>query len=137
MAHDLRLSNAAVNAEANALATLLNSGYIRIYDATGGRPTNADTSVGSCVLLAELRFGSTAFASASNGVLTANTITADSSANNNGTAAWYRALGSDGTTAYWDGEVGTGTADLVLNTLTVTAGVNVSISSLTHTVAKS
>lgn len=129
---DRRMSNTAVNAEAAALAALANSGYIRIYDGT--RPTNANTAVGAQVLLAELRFGATAFPAPTNGVLTANAITADASANAAGTASWARILQSDGTTALWDDEVGTATANIILNTLTIGLGANVSISSLTHTV---
>ena len=131
---DRRMSNAAVNAEAEALSTLANTGYIRIYDGT--RPTNADTAVGAQVLLAELRFGADAFGAAVAGVLTANAITADSSANAAGTASWARILQSDGTTALWDDEVGTATSNIVLNTVSIGLGANVSISALTHTVTK-
>ena len=134
MPSNLKLSNAAVNAEANALAPLANNGYIRIYDGT--QPVTADTAIGAQVLLAELRFNATAFPAASNGVLTANAITADTSANNSGTATWYRALQSDGTTVLWDGSVGTADADLILNAVAIAAGANVSISSLVHTVVK-
>lgn len=134
MANDLRMSDAAVNAEANALAALMGSGYIRIYDGT--RPTTADTAVSTQVLLAELRFGSTAFGSASSGAITANAITQDSSANASGTPTWFRALKSDGTSAMWDGTVGTSSADLILNSATISAGAAVSISALTHTIPK-
>jgi hypothetical protein len=137
MALQLRLANTAANAEANALATLANTGYIRIYDSTGtGQPANADTAVTTQVLLAELRFGATAFGSAAAGVITANAITADSSANASGTATWFRVLQSDGTTTLWDGSVGTATCDLILNSVAITTGLNVSITSLVHTVTK-
>ena len=131
---DRRLSDAAANAEANALAALANNGYIRIYD--GVRPTNADTAVGAQVLLAELRFGATAFGAAVAGVLTANAITADPSANAGGTASWARILQSNGTTVLWDDEVGTATANIILNSVTIGAGAVVGISALTHTVVK-
>lgn len=135
MALDRRMSYAAVNAEANALAPLANTGYIRIYDGT--RPANADTAVSTQTLLAELRFGATAFGAASNGVITANAITADSSANASGTASWARVLESDGATALWDDEVGTTNANVVLNSVAISAGASVSITSLTHTVPRS
>lgn len=135
MANNLKLSNVAVNAEADALAPLANSGYIRIYD--GAQPTNADTAIGAQVLLAELTFGATAFGSASNGVLTANAITQDSSANETGTAAWFRCLESDGTTTLFDGTVGTTGCDLNLSSVSIVSGVPVSITSLTFTVPKS
>lgn len=135
MAYDARMSDAAVNAEANALGTLANTGYLRIYDST--RPTNADTAVGAQVLLAELRLNATAFGAAVAGVITANSITADSAANAGGTATWFRVLQSNGTTALWDGEVGTATSNLILNSVTIGAGASVSITALTHTIPKS
>jgi hypothetical protein len=134
MANNLKLSNASVNAEANALAPLLNNGYLRIYDGT--QPTNADTAIGAQVLLAELRFNATAAPSASNGVLTFNAITQDSSANASGTASWFRALGSDGTTVYFDGTVGTSGSDMNIATTSIVAGAIVGVTSFVYTVNK-
>ena len=134
MANNLKESNAAANAMVDALTALANSGYIRIYDSTGtGQPTDADTAVSTQVLLAELRFGSTAFGAAVAGVATANAITQDSSANATGTATWFRVLESDGTTVLWDGSVGTSSADLVLTTTSIVANAAVAISSMTFT----
>lgn len=129
-----QISNAAVNAEAAALATQLNTGYLRIYD--GAQPTTADTAIGAQVLLAELRFGATAFPAAVAGVLTANAITADASANATGTAAWFRALQSDGIAVVLDGTVGTATSNMIIATTAITIGLTVSCSSFVHTVAK-
>lgn len=130
----IKLSNAAVNAEANALAPLLNNGYLRIYNGT--QPTNADTAITSQTLLAELRFNATAAPSASNGVLTFNAITQDSSADNTGTASWFRCLASDGSTVYIDGTVGTSGADLNLSTTSIVAGAIVGVTSFVYTVNK-
>lgn len=127
----IRLSNTAASAAANGVGDLMDTGYLRIYDGT--IPTNANTAVGAQVLLAELRFNAAAFAAASNGVITAGAITADSSANATGTASWYRALQSDGTTVMWDGTVGTSGADLNLNSTAVQSGASVSVTSLTLT----
>lgn len=135
MALNLKLSNAAVDAEGDALAPLFNSGYLRIYDGT--QATDADTAVGAQVLLAELRFAATGIATSVNGVLTANALTADSSANATGTATWYRALQSDGTTVICDGSVGTSGCNLNLNSVSISAGAEVSVSSFTHTIPKS
>lgn len=126
----IQTSIAARNAELDALAPLANNGYIRIY--TGSIPATPETAV-SGTLLAELRFNATAFGAASGGVITANAITADSSADNTGVAGTYRALASDGTTALWDGTVSTSGADLNLNSTSINAGVTVTISSLTVT----
>jgi hypothetical protein len=131
MANNFKLSNTAASAAADGVVDLADNGYIRIYDGT--QAANANTAVGAQVLLAELRFGATAFGAASNGVATANAITADSSANATGTATWFRALKSDGSTVLFDGSVGTSSADLVLNSTAIQSGAAVSISSLTYT----
>ena len=134
MALNPKFSNTCVNAEADAVGNALNTGYIRIYD--GSQPANADTAVGAQVLLAELRFGADAFPAAVAGLLTANAITSDSSANATGTAAWARILASDGTTVYFDGTVGTSAANVILNTLSIVAGAVVSCSALTLQISK-
>lgn len=134
MPNNLKMANAAVNAEANALAAEANNGYLRIYD--GAQPATADTAIGAQVLLAELRLGATAFGAAVNGVITANAISPDASANASGTATWFRVFKSDGTTPLWDGSVGTSSSDLVLNAVAIAAGAGVSVSSLVHTVTK-
>jgi hypothetical protein len=135
VANNLKMSNAAVNAEADALSDLLDNGYLRIYD--GSQPANADTAVGAQTLLAELRFNATASGAAVAGVITFNAFTADSSANATGTASWFRALKSDGTTAVMDGTVGTSSSDLVLNSTAIQSGAEVSVTSWSHTVPKS
>ena len=134
MAADPRITNAVASAMCDSLVDQLDTGYLRIYDGT--IPTNADTAVGAQVLLAELRFNATAFGAASNGVATANAFTADSSANNTGTAAWFRALKSDGTTVVLDGTVGTSGEDLNLNTTSIVSGANVNVTSMTVTMPK-
>lgn len=134
MANDLRESDAAVNGKADYISDQLDNGYLRIYDGT--RPATADTAIGAQVLLAELRFNATAAPAASAGVLTFNAITADSAANATGTASWFRALKSDGSTVVFDGEVGTSGSDLNLNTTAIVTNANVSVSSFTYTEPK-
>jgi hypothetical protein len=128
---DRRMAVGIRNAQANALATQASNGYIRIYSGT--RPATPETAISGNTLLAELRFGATAFGAASNGTITANAIVAEDAATA-GTASWARILASDGTTALWDDEVGTATTNIQLPTVTIGAGVQVSITSLTHTV---
>lgn len=135
MANNFKQSNAAVNAAADAVCALLNNGYLRIYDGT--QPATADTAVSTQTLLAELRFGATAFGASVAGVATANAITADSSANATGTAAWFRALKSDGTTAVFDGSAGTSGCDLNLVSTSINAGDNVPVAAMTYTEPKS
>lgn len=134
MAENLKLSNSLVNTEATAASAQFNSGYLRIYDGT--QPATADTATGAQVLLAELVFNATAFGAPVNGVLTANAITSDASANATGTATWYRCFKSDGTTVLCDGSVGTSAANLVLNSVAISSGATVAVSSFTHTVTK-
>jgi len=131
MALNTRISTPAANAQLDALAVLANSGYIRIYD--GAQPATPEDAITDQTLLAELRFGATAFGSAANKAIAANSITPDASADANGTAAWCRVLQSDGATALWDGSVGTADANLILPTTTITTGVEVGCNSLTMT----
>lgn len=133
MANNLKLSSTAVNAEADALSDLLDNGYLRIYDGT--QPANANTAISTQVLLAELRFNATAAPAASGGVLTMNSITQDSSANATGTATWFRALKSDGSTVVFDGSVSTSGADLNLGSTSITSGASVAVTSMTFTVS--
>lgn len=134
MALTPKLANAQASRAADAVTARLNTGYLRIYD--GSQPTDADTAVGAQVLLAELRWNATAFGAAVNGVATANAITPDSSANASGTATWFRALESDGTTAVFDGSVGTSGANLNLNSVAISSGAAVSVTTYTYTQSK-
>lgn len=135
MAKDTQLSNNAVNVEANALARRLDNGFRRIY--SGIKPATADTALSGNTQLAQLTFAATSAPSAVNGVLTF-TINPDTSADNDGTATWYRDFESDGTTVVMDGTVGvTGsTSNLELNSVAFVTGKQVAITTATHTVAK-
>src|SRR5258706_4440326 len=127
-----RLSNASATKAANAvLEPDLDNGYLRIYDGT--QPATADTAITSQNLLATLRWNATAFAGAVNGVATANAIASDPSAALTGTATWFRALKSDGTTVVFDGSVGTSGANLNLNSALISAGALVAVTSFSYT----
>lgn len=130
----IKLSDTSANAEANALAALLNSGWLRIYDGT--RPANPQTAITTQNILAELRFGATAFGAAAAGVITANAITSDTDANATGTASWFRLFESDGTTVVADGDVGTSGSDLNMNSVAIAIHAQVSVSSFVHTVTE-
>lgn len=136
MALNTQLANATVNGQADNLSARLNSGFLRIYDGT--QPATADTALGAQVLLAELTFSATAAPAASNGLITFNALTADSSANATGTPTWFRAVQSNGTTVVMDGTAGaTSGFNLNLNGLTsgqIIIGGTVSVSSFTHDV---
>lgn len=137
MAADPRLSNAAASAAADAVVDLIDAGAgagtIKIYDGT--IPTNANTAIGSQVLLATLTFSDPAFGAASNGVATASAITSDSSADATGTASWARIADSNGNTVM-DVTVGTSGEDIDFNTVSFVSGATIAISSLTYTQPK-
>lgn len=130
MALNTRISIASRNVQLDALRVLLDGGFLRIYD--GAQPASPDTAISTQVLLAELSLANPAFGAAAAGVITANAITADSSANAAGTAAWFRAVKSDGVTAVIDGSVGTATSNLILNSVSIVATAPVSVSGWTH-----
>ena len=134
MAKNTQLSNVAANAEADAIARLVDNGYLRIYD--GAQPANADTAITTQNLLAELRFAATSGPAASAGVVTFSTIAAVVAVAT-GTAAWFRALKSDGTTVVFDGSVAGATANMILAALNIQANAQVSVSNFTYTAHKS
>lgn len=129
IAYPVSLRNARLNEVRDDIDGGSAAGYLRIYNGTRPAAGGATTT-----LLAELRFSDPSFGNASNGTLTANSITSDSSANASGTATWFRATDSNGNFVI-DGDVGaTGSdSDLELNTTTITAGQFVSITSFVIT----
>lgn len=131
MAKNATWSTAKRNAKLDAIKADFDSGYLRIYD--GAQPAGPDTALSGQTLLAELRFGATAFPAAVAGVLTANPITSDASANATGTATWFRCLKSDGVTALHDGTVGTAAANAIVATTSIVAAAQIDCSSFTIT----
>jgi hypothetical protein len=128
------ITTAARNAAADAVVDLVDvggAGSLRIYDGT--MPTDANTALSSNTLLANLAMSATAFGSAAAGVATAAAITQDSSADATGTASFFRILAGNGTTVVMQGSVGTGTNDLVLNSVAISSGAAVSVTALTYT----
>jgi hypothetical protein len=134
MSRNVKMANAAVNEQADRLATLANGGYLRIYD--GAQPATADAALSGQNLLAELVFGNPAFGSSVAGVITANPITAESDAKLTGAASWFCVWKSDGSTPLWTGSAGVSGCDLNLNSTAIQQHANVSVSSLVHTVSK-
>lgn len=103
------------------------AGLFRIYNGT--RPATGGTAT---TLLAELTFSDPSAAGAGSGLLTFNAITQDSSADNTGTATWFRFVDSTGGFVC-DGNVGTSGSDLNLTTTSIVATQPVSVSSATIT----
>lgn len=115
--------NSRLNVIRDAIDAGAGAGLLRIYDGT--RPATGGTAT---TLLAELTFTDPSAPNASSGTLTFSAITADSSANATGTATWGRIVDSTGAFVA-DYSVGTSGTDLVLNTASITAGVQVSCTS--------
>lgn len=126
----MKESIAQANAANDGRKTAYNSGLMRCY--TGSAPANVDTAT-SGTLLGTLTFSATAFGSSSSRVLTANSITQDSSADASGTIGYVRCFASDGTTALSDHLVGVGSGEAQFNTLSVAAGQPISCTSFTIT----
>lgn len=120
--------NRALNA---AVDTVLDSGYLRIYDGT--QPTDADTALGAQVMLAELTLAATAFAAASAASKAAGAIGSIAAAAT-GTATWGSFVTS-GNTRVLDFSVGTSGANLNLNSVAISSGATVACSSFTLTMA--
>jgi hypothetical protein len=137
MATAFRVSNAAAKAALDAALALLNAGgggYIEVR--TGSPPTNVeDAATGT--LLATCALSATAFPASADAapgaIATANAITQDASADASGTAGYFRAYATTGPTGVIQGTVGTSSADMIVNTTTVTAGLPFSVSSWTVT----
>lgn len=132
----LSYSYDACNTRADALAALLDGGYLRIYDGT--RRTYPDSAITTQTLLSEHRFSTPAFlAAAVDGVIEADSISSNLAAAT-GTPTWFAALQADGTTPVFDGSVGgAGSgADLVLSNLVggeILQNRTVNIDSLSYT----
>lgn len=136
MANGFYITNAIALVACDAIVDALDAGtaaVINIYD--GSVPADADASIGASTLLAQLTMSATAFGAAADdtpgAIATASAITSDSSANATGTASYFRVLTQDAGTTCMQGTVGTSSADLVLNTVSITLGSTVAITSFT------
>jgi hypothetical protein len=132
MALNTRISVPARTALADALVDLIDVGaspaLLRIW--SGAQPANpAAAETGT--KLAEFTLPNPAFGAAASGVATANAITAVVGLAA-GTAGYFRVI-TRGGLSLMDGEVGTSGADMNLNTLTISVGVDVSVTSWTVT----
>jgi len=131
MAIQLRTTerNGFLDAITSAIST---SGLLRIYSGTP--PATVATALSGNTLLAELALSSTFAPAASSGVLTANSITSDTSADATGTASFFRLLTSGGTAIVQGTVTATGGGgDLTFASTSFVAGYTISITSFTLT----
>lgn len=104
---------------------------MEIYD--GSIPANMGGAIAD-TLLATLTL-TTQVATESNGVITFDTITEDSSADATGDAGWCRVLDREGAeVAYFTISASGGSGEIQFNSVSIVAGAPVAVSSLTVTV---
>jgi len=134
MPRQTRLTNFAVDAQANLLGALLDGGFIDVMD--GKQPESGDVAIADQQLLVVLGFGIPAFVHSQEGVIFANAISSGVAVGA-GNPTWFRAYRSDHRTPIFDGSVGRENANMILPVRTIVEGVLVHCSSLSHTVVKS
>lgn len=121
----IRVATEGRNAALTAITSLANGGSIKVY--TGSQPATANTAA-SGTLLATFTLPSPAFETASAGSqdIDANPdLTATAAAT--GTAGWARVYKADGTSAVFDGSVGTSGADFLIVSTSITSGQTVNL----------
>lgn len=129
----ITLSVAVRNARLDQLETTISTAPIlRIY--SGAEPTNI-TDAPSGTLLVEMTLPSDWLAAASGGTKAISGLWQDASANNNGTAGYFRIRDSGDTTSHMQGTVtGTGGGgDIELNNAVIATGQQVTITAFTLT----
>ena len=135
-----RISTAAARDACDGIVDQLDAGtgagYIEIR--TGAQPATVATAASGTLLgtlaLSDPAFGNATLAAPS--VATASAITDDSSADNSGTAGWFRAYDGDDNGVI-DGNITTtavGTGDMLLDDTDIVAGGVIEITSWTFTV---
>lgn len=129
MAHKPTLSNLAADAAADAVTSLLDGGYLRIYD--GVQPSTADSPIGKQRLLAELRYANPAFYAAVDGIAKSHAIDGEPSARASGRASFTRSLDISGLPVF-DGSVGTRNADTLLDSVDIEEGSTITMSYQTY-----
>lgn len=113
--------------------------HIKIY--TGSIPATVETAVTGTLLSSGLAFSSTAFGASTDpgssglATATANTITSDTNAAASGTAGYFRCIDGGGSTGLCQGTCGTSSADMILNTTSISAGDTVACTSFVITLA--
>lgn len=131
----IQLSETVRNARLDAVETAIGAaGILRIYDLSGSAPANCTAAI-TATLLAEITLPSDWMAAASGASKAKSGTWEDTSADNAGTADFFRIYASDGTTCHLQGTVtlSGGGGDLTLDNTNITAGQKVTITGFTLT----
>lgn len=123
----ISIGTSARNAAVDAVVDLLDAGGAGSIEIRTGAKPAAPGDAATGTLLATLTLPATAFGSSVGGTANLNAVAAVNAAAS-GDAGYFRAKSGAGT-AIFDGTVGTAGADLNLNSVTITAGGQVSITS--------
>jgi len=137
MATDFKISQAAGQAMMTALGVQIDAGTAAVVNIYSGTPPTSLAGSITGTLLAQLVCTATAFSSVGangSGVnevarATFAAIASDSSADATGMATHFRIATQNAGTDVCQGTVGTSAADLILNTVAISAGSQVSITS--------
>ncbi|WP_433252876.1 hypothetical protein ACQPYK_08590 [Streptosporangium sp. CA-135522] len=131
----IRLPTTVRNIAVDAVVDLLDagSGAATIEVRTGSQPASAD-SAATGTLLATFTLADPAFGAASSGTATLAGTPRSTTGAAAGSAGWFRAKDSSGTTVF-DGSITAtgGGGDLELNTVTISVGVTVNLTGGTVT----
>lgn len=121
-----------------AVRNLLCDAFVDLIDGGSANPEGLLRigTAGMGTILAELDFSNPAFGSAAVGIATANAIADETSAPATGTAAAFDFQDRDRVTLI-TGSVGTGGAEINLDTTSITTGDTIEITSLTVTMPAS
>lgn len=125
----LQYSTSVRNAKLDAIETAIGTTAV-LKIRTGAAPANVGTA-DSGTVLATLTLPSDWMAAASSGSKAKSGTWQDTSADASGTAAHFRIYASDGTTAHIQGTVGTSGADMIVDSVSFTAGQSFTVSSFT------
>lgn len=132
MALAARISNASAIAMLDTLVDRLDIGGAGYVEIRSGSPPATLEDAATGTLLATPTLSATAFGAAVDAnpgaMATANTISDDASADNSGTAGYFRAY-NGAATPITQGTVGTSGTDMIVNTTTVSAGFPFGITS--------
>ena len=133
----IQLSVAVRNARLNAVeSTIGTSAKLKIYELDSTAPANCAAAMGgSDVILASMDLPSDWMAAADAGAKIKDGTWSDSSADNAGTAEFFRLFASDGTTCGLQGTVTAtgGGGDLTLDNVSIASGQTVTVTTFTLT----